>query len=346
MLMMRRIVLGLAVVALAVQFGCATGKSAARENPWPEYPPPGAWQGVDRHASGLWWMPSKVGPQAGALEEAGNRGVIFYAGGEKPQPLDSDGDGVTDDLDKCPGTPKGVKVDARGCPLDSDGDGVPDYLDKCPGTPKGVKVDKAGCPLDSDGDGVADYLDKCPDTPKGVKVDKAGCPLDSDGDGVADYLDKCPDTPKGAKVDMDGCPLDSDGDGVPDYKDQCPNTLKGATVNSVGCWVIKGLTFDYNKAGIKPEFFGVLGQNINVMKANPTVRVELHGHTDSVGSDAYNQALSERRANAVRDYLVSKGIDSNRLTVKGLGEEDPVATNATPEGRAKNRRVELNIISR
>ena len=344
--MMRRIAGVLMVLSLAVVcFGCATGKSVT-ENPWTEYPPPGAWQGVDRHAGGHWWMPSKIGPQAGGLEGVGNRGVIFYAGAEMPPPLDSDGDGVTDDLDKCPGTPKGVKVDARGCPLDSDGDGVPDYLDKCPGTPKGVKVDKAGCPLDSDGDGVADYLDKCPGTPKGVKVDKAGCPLDSDGDGVADYLDKCPDTPKGVKVDKDGCPLDSDGDGVADYKDKCPDTLKGVSVNSVGCWVVKGLQFDYDKADIKPEYFGQLDKGVRVLEMNPTVKIELHGHTDSIGSDEYNQALSKRRATAVRDYFVSKGIDSNRLTAKGMGEEDPVAPNETPEGRAENRRVELNIISR
>jgi len=78
-------------------------------------------------------------------------------------------------------------------------------MDKCPNTPKGVKVDSVGCPLDTDGDGVYDYLDKCPGTPKGVKVDSSGCPLDTDGDGVYDYLDKCPGTPKTAKVDADGC---------------------------------------------------------------------------------------------------------------------------------------------
>lgn len=89
---------------------------------------------------------------------------------------DSDGDGVPDNLDQCPGTPAGAPVDAKGCPLYSDGDGVPDYLDKCPGTPSGVKVDPDGCPLDSDGDGVPDYLDKCPNTPKGAKVDADGCP--------------------------------------------------------------------------------------------------------------------------------------------------------------------------
>lgn len=106
-------------------------------------------------------------------------GMHFQIGGESaaPAPRDSDGDGVTDDLDKCPDTPKGVVVDADGCPVDSDGDGVPDYLDKCPDTPRGAAVDANGCPLDSDGDGVYDYLDKCPGTPRGVVVDEKGCPV-------------------------------------------------------------------------------------------------------------------------------------------------------------------------
>ena len=126
--MLKRIVLGLGIVSLAIQFGCATGEWA-KEDPWSGYPPSGAWKGVDRHASGHWWMPSKIGPQAGALEGVGNRGVIFHAGVEKPQPPpDSDGDGVPDNLDRCPDTPRGVRVDDVGCPLDSDGDGVPEHL--------------------------------------------------------------------------------------------------------------------------------------------------------------------------------------------------------------------------
>ncbi len=313
---MKRLVLGLGIALLMFQFGCATGK-VAKENPWPEYPPEGAWEGKGRHAGGHWWMPSKIGPQAGSFEGVGNRGVLFYAGEEKREP-----------------------------PLDSDGDGVPDTLDKCPNTPKGVKVDRAGCPLDSDGDGVADYLDKCPDTPRRVKVDASGCPLDSDGDGVPDYLDKCPDTPKGVKVDKAGCPLDSDGDGVPDYQDKCPDTLKGAPVNSVGCWVIEGINFDYDKADIKPQYYGLLDENIAVLKKNPSVKVQIQGHTDSAGSEAYNQKLSEERAEAVMSYFISKGIDSGRLSSKGLGESKPVASNDTPEGRAKNRRIEIKIISK
>ncbi len=148
---------------------------------------------------------------------------------------DSDGDGVADGLDKCPNTPKGAKVDSKGCPIDSDGDGVADGLDKCPGTPKGVKVGADGCPVDSDKDGVFDGTDQCPDTPAGAKVDAKGCPTDADGDGVADGLDKCPGTPKGVKVNAEGCPIDSDGDGVTDDKDKCSDTPRGSSVDAQGC---------------------------------------------------------------------------------------------------------------
>jgi outer membrane beta-barrel protein len=171
-------------------------------------------------------------------------GITYAFGGKKaaaapkaaPVKVDSDGDGVADDKDKCPNTPKAAKVDSNGCPLDSDKDGVADYLDKCSDTPAGVKVDAAGCPLDSDKDGVMDSADKCPGTPAGAKVDAAGCPLDSDGDGVADYIDKCPNTPKGAKVDTLGCPpTDTDKDGVTDDLDKCPATPAGVKVDVTGC---------------------------------------------------------------------------------------------------------------
>ncbi|RNC67731.1 MAG: outer membrane beta-barrel domain-containing protein [Desulfuromonadales bacterium] len=311
-------------------------------------------------------------------------GLTYQFGGEravvKAAPLDSDGDGVIDSLDKCPGTPKGVKVDKDGCPLDTDGDGVPDYLDKCPGTPAGVKVDSVGCPLDTDGDGVPDYLDKCPDTPAGVKVDSVGCPLDTDGDGVPDYLDKCPGTPAGVKVDSVGCPLDSDGDGVPDYLDKCPGTPAGVKVDKVGCPIDtdgdgvpdyldkcpdtpKGaavdkngcperllitllVEFDFDKAVVKPEFDDELKKLSDFMKEHPDATAVLEGYTDNVGSDNYNQKLSEQRAEAVKKYLVDKfGISAKRLSAKGFGEKNPVASNDTEEGRYKNRRVVANIDS-
>jgi OOP family OmpA-OmpF porin len=207
-----------------------------------------------------------------------------------------------------------------------------------------VRVDLDGCPLDSDGDGVPDHLDKCPGTPRGVPVDRDGCPLDSDGDGIPDYRDKCPGTPRGVVVDSDGCPIDSDGDGVPDYRDKCPGTPLGAPVNDVGCWVLKNVQFDFNKAVIKSQYFYRLDEAADVMKKNPSMSVEIQGHTDNVGSREYNLGLSQRRANSVMEYFVGQGIDKNRLTAKGFAFDDPVASNDTEEGRYKNRRVQLKPI--
>jgi OOP family OmpA-OmpF porin len=266
-----------------------------------------------------------------------------------PPPPDSDGDGVIDSEDKCPDTPQGVKVDSSGCPLDSDGDGVPDYLDKCPDTPRGVKVDRSGCPLDSDGDGVFDYQDKCPNTPRGVAVDKDGCPPDSDGDGVPDYQDKCPNTPRGVKVDSSGCPLDSDGDGVYDYLDKCPDTPRDLKVDSTGCPILMkenvsirlDIQFDVNKADIKPQYDERLKDVADFMVKYPETKAVIEGHTDSTGAAAYNQSLSQRRAESVRDYLIKNfNINPDRLTAKGYGEEKPVASNDTKEGRSQNRRIE------
>jgi OmpA-OmpF porin, OOP family len=197
---------------------------------------------------------------------------------------------------------------------------------------------------DSDGDGVPDHLDKCPNTPRGVKVDEVGCPLDTDGDGVPDYLDKCPGTPAGVKVDAVGCPLDTDGDGVPDYLDKCPGTPAGATVNHEGCWVLEGLYFDTDKSDIKSAAYPILREVVMVLKKNPDLKVEIQGHADSRGSDAYNQKLSERRARAVLDYMVDAGIDATRLRAKGYGESRPAAPNDSAENMAKNRRVQLDPI--
>ena len=224
---------------------------------------------------------------------------------------------------------------------DSDGDGVVDSLDICPNTPRGAKVDIRGCPLDSDGDGVYDYMDKCPDTPRAVLVNEVGCPFDTDHDGVPDYMDQCPDTPLGVHIDNKGCPYDSDGDGVYDYQDKCPGTPKGATVNEMGCWVLKGLNFDTAKWDIKPKYYPLLDQVVGILKKNPNMRLEIQGHTDNIGSASYNQELSQKRAEAVREYLMKAGISPSRLKAVGYGFRKPVASNDTPQGRAKNRRVEL-----
>jgi OmpA-OmpF porin, OOP family len=141
-------------------------------------------------------------------------------------------------------------------------------------------------------------------------------------------------------------PKDSDGDGVFDREDKCPGTPKGATVDEFGCWVIKDVKFDFDKSNIKPEFYPGLDQVVKVLKENTNmkVKVEVQGHTDSVGTQQYNQKLSERRAMSVMNYLVSKGIARNRLSASGYGFSRPVATNETEEGRAKNRRVQLDPI--
>jgi hypothetical protein len=199
-------------------------------------------------------------------------------------------------------------------------------------------------PPDSDGDGVPDFRDECPNTPRGVKVDAVGCPIDTDGDGVPDYLDKCPRTPKGVKVDAEGCPLDTDGDGVPDYLDKCPRTPRGVEVDKRGCWIITDVLFDFGKSVVKRAAYPTLDEVAAILKANPYVRIELQGHTDNVGSPGYNKRLSERRAMSVLRALVKRGIEKGRLIAVGFGLTRPIASNATEEGRAYNRRVELHAI--
>ncbi len=236
-------------------------------------------------------------------------------------------------------------------PPDSDGDGVPDNMDKCPGTPAGIAVDANGCEIkkDSDGDGVLDDADKCPDTPAGTKVDAMGCELDDDGDGVANSKDQCPNTAAGAKVDANGCELDSDGDGVADSKDQCPDTPKGDRVDMFGCSFKKeiklpGVVFDTASADLRPESYPILDGAAEVLKRYPELKIEVAGHTDARSSDAYNLDLSKRRAATVMKYLADKGV-ANGLTSRGYGERQPVASNKTDEGMQQNRRVVLRVLN-
>jgi len=229
---------------------------------------------------------------------------------------------------------------------DSDGDGVIDSKDSCPNTPSGVAVNSIGCPLDSDGDGVTDDNDSCPNTPRGVQVGTNGCPLDSDGDGVTDDKDRCPNTPRGAAVNSEGCQPDSDGDGVYDSVDACPGTPAGQAVNEKGCHTIfslEGVNFATDSAELTSAAEAELGRAIQALAENPGINIRVEGHTDSRGSESYNQSLSEKRAQTVFDYLVMKGVDRGRLSVKGYGENSPVADNATKEGRAQNRRVDLVV---
>lgn len=165
--------------------------------------------------------------------------------------------------------------------------------------------------------------------------------FDSDHDGVFDHEDKCPDTPRGIAVDKQGCPLDSDGDGVPDSLDRCPRTPAGAKVMADGCWAIGSIHFDFDKAEIKPSAYPILDNVVMVMKKNPDLKIIIEGHTDIIGTEAYNLRLSKRRALSAKKYLTRHGISSDRIKVKGYGFSRPIATNETEEGRAKNRRVEF-----
>lgn len=232
---------------------------------------------------------------------------------------------------------------------DADGDGVKDSLDACPGTRRGAEVDRRGCEIeiDSDGDGVADGSDDCPNTPAGTRVDASGCAIrDSDGDGVADGSDDCPNTPAGARVDSRGCELDSDGDGVKDSSDRCPGTPAGTPVNNQGCeleetFTLVGVGFEFDSAQLTSAARAALDEDVRILLRHPDLVVEVAGHTDSKGSESYNQTLSEERANAVRSYLISRGADGSKITARGYGESQPTASNDTEAGRAENRRVEL-----
>jgi OmpA-OmpF porin, OOP family len=256
---------------------------------------------------------------------------------------DGDGDGVADKNDACPDE-KGPK-NTGGCP-DKDRDGVADKSDACPdaaGLPK-----FQGCP-DTDGDGIKDADDRCPDQ-RGT-ADNGGCPLnDRDRDGVLDEADACPDA--AGPSSTNGCP-DTDGDGVADNKDKCPT--QAGTAAAEGCpelaaadkkildAAIYGVQFESGKSAIKNNSLAILDQVADVMQRYPAYNLTISGHTDSAGNDAANQRLSENRAKACYDYLVSKGIAPARMSHTGYGESRPVADNATADGKAKNRRVEFSL---
>lgn len=279
------------------------------------------------------------------------------------KPKDTDHDGVPDRADSCPETPIGARVDASGCPIDGDGDGVPDGIDLCDKTPAGAKVDASGCPTDSDKDGVFDGIDQCASTPAGSKVDAKGCPMDSDGDGVADGLDKCDGTPRGCLVDTSGCTTDADKDGVCDGLDQCANTPGDVRVDAKGCPIVvteketemletgmirlQDINFDTSKATIKEESFASLDEVGDILTRWPELRIEIGGHTDSQGSNDFNQKLSEDRAASVRTYLLEKfpSLKAEQLSSQGYGESKPVAPNTSALNRAKNRRVEFKVLN-
>ncbi|MDF1547182.1 MAG: OmpA family protein [Bacteroidales bacterium] len=295
-------------------------------------------------------------------------GLTFNFGQKK----DADNDGIADRYDKCADTPKDVAVDQNGCPVDFDNDRIADYLDKCPGfagtqelngcpdTDKDGIIDinddcpdvagivaLKGCP-DSDGDGVTDLKDKCPDTKAGYMVNADGCPEDNDKDGILNQDDRCPEL--AGPASLNGCP-DTDGDGVADIDDRCPE-VKGMIENK-GCpeitkevitkiaSIANKVFFESGKDVLKASSKFQLDELAKILSEYDKAKLLVEGYTDSQGSDASNLVLSQERTDAVKSYLVSKGISSDRITTIGYGEANPVADNKTAAGREKNRRVAL-----
>ncbi|MDH3647610.1 MAG: OmpA family protein [Gammaproteobacteria bacterium] len=221
-------------------------------------------------------------------------------------------------------TPPAVRTAPFSKP-DADGDGVDNDTDMCPATPKGIVVDPFGCELDSDGDGVANLIDDCPTTPSGTRVGRRGCSLaaeqrDDDGDGVVNNLDSCRNTAAGARIDIRGCEID-------------------VTIS------LPGIRFALNSAQLISTSTLKLDHAAATLRANPGLKVEAAGHTDSSGSAATNLDLSQRRAESVRQYLISRGANSENITARGYGEANPIADNSTRTGRQENRRVELRVLN-
>lgn len=245
---------------------------------------------------------------------------------------DSDGDWILDNIDKCPDQPEDYDgfQDEDGCPdLDNDGDGIPDSIDKCPNDPEDFDgfQDSDGCPdIDNDSDGINDKNDKCPNEPEDFDgfQDNDGCPdLDNDNDGIADSVDQCPNEPE----NFNGY---KDEDGCPDV--EFPSALKEITLAG-------STTFIGNTAKIKSEAYPELDKIVRLLKSFPQYLWRIEGHMDSSGPDQYIRTISRKRAEAVMNYFINKGLKASKFHIYGLGDKFPVANNNTEYGRMKNRRV-------
>jgi outer membrane protein OmpA-like peptidoglycan-associated protein len=299
-------------------------------------------------------------------------GIVF-----EPNIGDRDGDGIKDDVDRCPDDPEDFDdfEDEDGCPeLDNDRDQILDVDDRCPNVPEDRDGDEDddGCPetggADRDGDRIVDELDDCPDDPEDIDdfEDEDGCPdPDNDEDGILDVVDLCPNDPEDFDdwEDEEGCPdPDNDRDRILDTDDACKNEPENynGVEDDDGCpdrdivtevddelMILDKIHFEYNKAVIKEESFPILDAVGFTIEHNPALlRVEVQGHTDERGSDAYNLELSQRRADAVVDYLEAYGIARKRLVGRGYGETEPIDDAHNEQAWANNRRVQFIIRKR
>ena len=266
-----------------------------------------------------------------------NLSVAINFGGK-----DTDRDGVYDRHDDCPSVP-GL-AEFNGCP-DDDGDGIENSKDACPNDAGLLEFN--GCP-DSDGDGIADPNDACPEVAGLAKFN--GCP-DSDGDGIEDGKDSCPNEAGLRK--FNGCP-DSDGDGIADPNDKCPT--EAGPADNAGCpnptaEAIEMLNelgavvqFELNKSNLRDDAIELLLSVYEIMSKYGNTSFMIEGHTDSSGPKAFNEKLSLERAESVKSHLVSKGVEGDRLSTTGFGEDNPKESNSTRKGRIANRRVEFKVV--
>lgn len=260
-------------------------------------------------------------------------------------PKDTDGDGIKDSKDACPTVPGLRKF--KGCP-DSDNDGIEDSKDYCPKIP-GLEALK-GCP-DSDGDGFSDHEDLCPNL-FGLEVYN-GCP-DTDSDGVMDSKDDCPTV--AGPIEFKGCPGKKRNDELDGFKDDLEtddskeigkheilsiNKMDIEIINSIAKSVVfKSASTIYDK-----KTTDQLDAIVLILKNFPDSKWQIAGYTDSIGRADSNQILSEKRANSVKNYLISKGLNPENLTAIGNGEQNPIDTNMYEKGRANNRRVEFKLVN-
>ncbi len=298
------------------------------------------------------------------------RGVLMLAYTPQPKkaPVDRDKDGIIDEKDACPDVAGVADSDPKkhGCPppKDRDKDGIIDDQDACPDVAGVASEDpkKHGCPLpkDRDKDGIIDDEDACPDVKGVASADpkKNGCPPDRDGDGIYDADDACPDIKGVASQDPKehGCPPDTDGDKIRDDKDACPkdpgaadpdpkkNGCPTVRVTETEVFILEQVQFDTNRATIKKVSDELLDKVAKVLKDHPELtKLEIQGHTDSRGNPKANEILSQQRATAVMQAMIKRKIEAKRLTAKGYGQNVPIASNDTDEGRQQNRRVQFKI---
>lgn len=215
-----------------------------------------------------------------------------------------------------------------------------------------ISVERSGLDsnnfLDADKDGVSDNKDKCLNSAKNIKVDMFGCKTlaDDDNDGISNESDKCPKTELNSNVDTTGCPPDTDADGVIDTQDQCPDTSKEFVVDKLGCpqTAVLKINFAFAKSIISPDYFVLIEEFAAFLQKNKSYDAIIYGYTDGTSQSAEDKLISQNRAQAVVDALISYGVKLTRLTAIGMGSKNPIADNNTSEGRAKNRRIEVELL--